>query len=614
MFRPVAARWFELLVPRRQVARAVEALAATGQVELEAAEADGGMLTFPRLGEPLAQYADWRRRYEKYWPPAAATRALGDELLESVVDKALARLAAWRTAAEPRIARLEATARESGTMEDLCDLCRAARHERDLDFTQLAAAGPELSAAVFVLPAESETPPAAERVLYRRLEAAGAVWLLILGRDTDLQALAGVLEGGRARRVPLPARLQGTPEKALHRLERRLAAAHRLADRDHKALTVLADRHRLAAALGDLNRAAWLAEHLEGVLTSDYMARIRGWTSDPDGATLRGALRATLPPDEPGGALPAVLDFPPPPAGKTAPTLVVNPPWIRPFEWFARLLGTPGRFEADPSVLVAVIAPLLFGYMFGDIGHGIVIGAAGIGLRRRWPPAALLISGGVVSVFFGSLYGSVFGREDLLDPLWIRPLAEPLTVLVVPLAAGAVLILLSMLLNALEYEWSGRLGEWVRTEAGLALALAAGAGAFWQPGWRWLAGGALLAAFGGLAWEYRRLGGAAPARAFAELAEGLMRLLVNTLSFVRVGAFALAHAGLALAVITLAEGAEQPVARAAVMVLGNGLIIALEGLVVSIQTTRLVLFEFFIRFLRAGGRTFKPLALPGLES
>jgi V/A-type H+-transporting ATPase subunit I len=46
------------------------------------------------------------------------------------------------------------------------------------------------------------------------------------------------------------------------------------------------------------------------------------------------------------------------------------------------------------------------------------------------------------------------------------------------------------------------------------------------------------------------------------------------------------------------------------MVLGNVVVILLEGLVVTIQTTRLVLFEFFIRFLRTGGRTFQPLIAP----
>jgi V/A-type H+-transporting ATPase subunit I len=111
-------------------------------------------------------------------------------------------------------------------------------------------------------------------------------------------------------------------------------------------------------------------------------------------------------------------------------------------------------------------------------------------------------------------------------------------------------------------------------------------------------------------WEFRASRGMAVAKAVAEMIEGLMRLAVNTLSFVRVGAFALAHAGLSLAVVTLAEGAGGGFAGIVVMILGNALIIAIEGLVASIQMTRLVLFEFFTRFLTAEGRAFRPLAPP----
>ena len=74
--------------------------------------------------------------------------------------------------------------------------------------------------------------------------------------------------------------------------------------------------------------------------------------------------------------------------------------------------------------------------------------------------------------------------------------------------------------------------------------------------------------------------------------------------------FALAHAGLSSAVVALADAVSQPLMHALILVLGNVLILLIEGLVVSIQTTRLVLFEFFTRFFRAEGREFRPLAAP----
>ncbi|HRP95958.1 MAG TPA: hypothetical protein PL143_06875, partial [Rhodocyclaceae bacterium] len=209
---------------------------------------------------------------------------------------------------------------------------------------------------------------------------------------------------------------------------------------------------------------------------------------------------------------------------------------------------------------------------------------------------------------FGFLFGSVFGREDVIPALWLHPMAAPVTLLVVPLMGGALLLALGLALNALEMIWRGELWRWLASEAGMLLCYVAAIGAVLQPELGWIvlagiiwfvAGHALLerrwtAVFGGLGHAFERA----------------FQLAVNTLSFARVGAFALAHAGLGIAMTTLADAVGAGTA-VAVMIAGNVLVIALEGLVVSIQTTRLVLFEFFVRFLRSGGRPFRPLAAPG---
>jgi len=101
--------------------------------------------------------------------------------------------------------------------------------------------------------------------------------------------------------------------------------------------------------------------------------------------------------------------------------------------------------------------------------------------------------------------------------------------------------------------------------------------------------------------------------AAAEFVEQGLRLLVNTVSFARVGAFALAHTGLSVAIIEMAQ-ASGSIGYWIVLALGNVLVIMLEGVVVSIQTTRLLLFEFFIRFLTGAGRAFKPLPPPILKN
>jgi V/A-type H+-transporting ATPase subunit I len=117
----------------------------------------------------------------------------------------------------------------------------------------------------------------------------------------------------------------------------------------------------------------------------------------------------------------------------------------------------------------------------------------------------------------------------------------------------------------------------------------------------WYVAGSLLLAGGNLP---------ALLTAIAVLIETMMQLVMNTVSFVRVGAFALAHAGLSLAFNVMADSTGSIVATILILLLGNIIVIVLEGLVVSIQTTRLILFEFFIRFLQADGRVFKPLSAP----
>ncbi len=602
MLRTVPARWFELLVPRSSIARALEVLARTGRVQLDTAVDEEALIAVPSLKAPMDRFAELERRFGKHWPPPELASVKRNRLLERQIEKAMERIETWCEQAGPHIERIEQVSRDRGDLELLEAMCRAGSGKRKLDFGDLHATTAEMTAAVFMLPPQSDTPAPADPVLYRRLDSSEATWLLVFGRADEVHRLAGALEGHHARRLAVPEALRGTPEQALARLRRRLAAVDRLLAIHRAALHRLTQKHRLAAALGSLHRVRWLVDHLHGIAASEYMARVHGWTSDPEGEALRRAL------DEAG--IPCALGFPPPPADRTAPSLTVNPPWAKPFELFARLVGTPGQNEADPSIMVALIAPLLFGYMFGDIGHGAVLFVAGLFLRRRFPATALLIWGGAWAMVFGVLFGSVFGREDVIDAVWLHPVVEPLPVLTIPLLFGAGLIVLSILLSGLEHQWAGRFSEWVFGESGMGLALLLVIASLRHPDLLSVAAGVLVLQFFGLAWNFRRSGGMAFARAAADLIEGLMRLAVNTLSFVRVGAFALAHAGLSLAVVSLADGTDSIIATSIVMVLGNALIIAIEGLVASIQTTRLVLFEFFNRFLAAEGREFQPLAPP----
>ena len=211
---------------------------------------------------------------------------------------------------------------------------------------------------------------------------------------------------------------------------------------------------------------------------------------------------------------------------------------------------------------------------------------------------------------FGFIFGSVFSSEHVIEPLWVNPIEQPLSVLFMPMIGGVVILLLGLFLNSVQAYWRGEMKRWLLIDAAVIVMYLGIIGSFIHS---WFVAVFVF----GLCWYFA--GSAVMARghiiqalgtALGQLLENLLQLIINTISFIRVGAFALAHAGLSLAVMVLANTADNYVWTGIVMVLGNIIILVLEGVVVSIQTTRLVLFEFFIRFLRGTGRVFHPLAAP----
>ena len=156
--------------------------------------------------------------------------------------------------------------------------------------------------------------------------------------------------------------------------------------------------------------------------------------------------------------------------------------------------------------------------------------------------------------------------------------------------------------------WRGELRRWLLTDAALIVVYLGLLAAFFAPlGLAVAAAGALFFCVGHAVHAGRFT---AALGAIGELIEKTLQILINTLSFARVGAFALAHAGLSSAIVALMDAADSIVAKALVLVLGNVVVIVLEAMVVSIQTTRLVLFEFFTRFMQGQGRAFWPLPAP----
>jgi V/A-type H+-transporting ATPase subunit I len=601
MIRPRPARWFEILVARDDATGALETLAATGAIELEARSTAILPASLADLRPQIAEFAELALRYRAYWPSDRRSPSTFPEAPATTLARSLAHLRAWSEDAEPVIGELQRCERERTELL-LWRRVLAAFDRSAIDFARLAGAGPVLRARLFVFPmgTEPEWPAGA---LVRSVELAAGkgrpLAFIAVGGTTEVEALAQQAALHKGHVYDAPPWLGASARETERTIAVRLAALERDEARCAASLTALHEKHALAAALGDAHRLQWIVENVRALEAGNLVCWITGWTSDFTGARIGAALGRS--------SARALLHFPAPPEKATAPLLLANPFWARPFEIFSRAMGMPGGDEADPSVLLAIAVPLMFGYMFGDVGQGLSIAAAGFVLRRRFAVASLFIAGGLAAAVFGVLFGSVFSLHALV-PLWIDPLAAPLVILAVPLAGGAALLTLGLALNALEAWWRGEIRAWLATDAGYLTAyLGILAGFLDIRGFAVAGAGALVFCLGHAL--HRRRAAAALA-AVAELAERLMQVLINTLSFARVGAFALAHAGLSSAIVALMGATDHLALKAIVLVVGNAIVLALETMVVAIQTTRLVLFEFFTRFLTAGGRIFRPLPPP----
>jgi V/A-type H+-transporting ATPase subunit I len=175
-------------------------------------------------------------------------------------------------------------------------------------------------------------------------------------------------------------------------------------------------------------------------------------------------------------------------------------------------------------------------------------------------------------------------------------------------------MLLGLVFAGIEARWRGELRRWLLSDLAVLLIYASVLAGLLRPQAFWLtvvaaiyylAGNALLAPAGG------RL--SSLPKAMGDLLLSVFELAINTLSFLRVGAFALAHAALSHAVLSLADAVESVWLQGLIILAGNVFSVVMEGLLVFVQTTRLVLFEFFTRFLRADGRLFRPLRGPEPE-
>ena len=297
----------------------------------------------------------------------------------------------------------------------------------------------------------------------------------------------------------------------------------------------------------------------------------------------------------------------------------------------------PQYGSVDITSFVAVTYTVIFGMMFGDLGQGLVLLIIGarIWKLKKMELGKILIPCGISSMIFGLIFGSFFGYEEALDPLYHavglkhKPLAvmeNITTVLIFAIGIGVALVIASMFINVIVNLKAHKFGAALFDTNGvtgiifytclvnfilefmakitvipnnIAIVLTAVCAVILY----------MKEIIIGLVdrdpnWKPDSMGDFLIQNVF-ELIEYVLSYFSNTVSFLRIGAFVLVHAGMMMVVFALASDGKNIL----VVILGNVLVIALEGLLTGIQALRLEFYEMFSRFFEGQGRVFTPVTV-----
>jgi V/A-type H+-transporting ATPase subunit I len=309
------------------------------------------------------------------------------------------------------------------------------------------------------------------------------------------------------------------------------------------------------------------------------------------------------------------------------PEPTITPSFLQPAWKLTTLRGWPSMHEVNPMYITILIFSFQFGLMFGDIGQGAIFLLAGLFMSRKFKKGmmsklgSLFIPMGISAIIFGVLYDSIFLMEGLLfhhHQILPNPIDKTTTLLKLVFTIAAVEIIFGLVLGAInEYKEGHKWG--VLGEHGLGMILYVGG--LYLSAMYFIRSGDFMAVMSYWAF-YVMVGGMVLAMlepiiaAVAEghfgievIGEGVGALLMtfveglaNIFSFLRIAAFALAHASLAVAAHQLGGFMGTTVS----LLLMNLIAMSFEFISSSVQSLRLLYYEFMGKFYQGGGVPFRP--------
>ena len=469
-------------------------------------------------------------------------------------------------------------------------------------------------------------------------ESNGFVWGVYFTPKTQASKTEAIFSSLHYEKTFIPHEYDGTPYEAYNHIQKRIEECRTKIEALDKEFSDYLNSRISDFALAknmleklcanfDIRKLAAITTHEDG--NRDHFI-LCGWIEAKDARKLKSEIEAEE-------ELYCVIDDPKESTISTPPTKLKNPAIIKPFEMYIKMYGLPAYNEIDPTMFVALSYSFIFGAMFGDVGQGLclVIGGFLLYKIKHMNLAAIISCAGVFSTLFGFMYGSVFGFENIIEARWLHPAAHMMnlpfigkmnTVFVVAIAFGMFLILFTMILQIINAVKQKNIEGMLFDTNGIAGFVFYGSLVLVI--FLYMSGRALPAAivtvlmFGipfllialkepltALIMKKKELieGGLGMfvVQTFFEMFEVLLSYFSNTLSFVRVGAFAISHAAMMEVVLMLA-GAESGSPNMLVVILGNIFVCGMEGLIVGIQVLRLEYYEMFSRFYKGGGKEFVP--------